>query len=330
MEFLIVKESSGMGFCKITLILGLLCLGLSCFCHASSLNKEDVEQFNDNDQRTRHKRNASDNNYITTPKDTSQRNVDTNNIKKETTCFNNVTIIDNGERLNNFTCPRENQSSSMIYCCGEKHAQMCCDKNPDQGKSRSSDDKNKGNGMAKDINIVTGISIAAGFVASVLICLFLYCCCCQRRHEIHDGVKLMWVRRSFGKELNRLEQPAYQDHMTVVNSITGLREERRNSRSSRPPSRQGSLRSNARSRPGSFNRGSRNPSAVPTPSISRRASHDVHHHDTNHHKAHLDRHHLGVEGSSNVVITVTTPSDEHGPTAPLLKTAQHEKPEVET
>ena len=37
-----------------------------------------------------------------------------------------------------------------------------------------------------------------------------------------------------------------------------------------------------------------------------------------------DRNHLGLDVSSNVVITVTTPSDEHGPTAPLLKTAHHE------
>ena len=73
--------------------------------------------------------------------------------------------------------------------------------------------------------------------------------------------------------VNRLEQPAYQDHMTVVNSITGLRESRHGSRQgsrkgSRAPSRQGSLRSN---------RGSikhhKNHSAAPSPSVSRRASH---------------------------------------------------------
>ena len=49
-------------------------------------------------------------------------------------------------------------------------------------------------------NFRTGISIAVGFVLSVSVCMGLYCCCCQRRPEIGDGIKLMWVRRSFGKE----------------------------------------------------------------------------------------------------------------------------------
>lgn len=37
-------------------------------------------------------------------------------------------------------------------------------------------------------------------MVAITLCMFLYCCCCQRRPEIHDGIKLMWVRRSFGKE----------------------------------------------------------------------------------------------------------------------------------
>ena len=45
------------------------------------------------------------------------------------------------------------------------------------------------------------------------------------------------------------------------------------------------------------------------------------------------RNHLvGDPNASNVVITVTTPSDEHGPTAPLLGTPQREEgmyPKVE-
>lgn len=37
-----------------------------------------------------------------------------------------------------------------------------------------------------------------------------------------------------------------------------------------------------------------------------------------------DRNNLCLDVPGNVVITVTTPSDEQGPTAPLLKTAHHD------
>ncbi|XP_060564127.1 uncharacterized protein LOC132723425 isoform X1 [Ruditapes philippinarum] len=317
-------------------------------CCASSLNVNRLRRFSDNDQRTRNKRNATLSYTEGTTADAGggveepawtkyygfdsykqRKPYQENPNKKPTICFNNKTKDSNGDRLPQFICPMDDsQSEDLTYCCGQKTAQVCCNRTKYNEEKRK--EKQKYNNDA-DIDLVTAIGISAGCVVSITFCMFLYCCCCQRRHEIHDGVKLMWVRRSFGKELNRLEQPAYQDHMTVVNSITGLREtSRQGSRQgsrhgSRQASRQGSIRSN-RSRQGSFKGGSRNPSAAPTPSISRRASND--HHDRTplkHQKGTGDRNHLGLDVPSNVVITVTTPSDEHGPTAPLLKTAHHER-----
>ncbi|XP_045178429.2 uncharacterized protein LOC123538409 isoform X2 [Mercenaria mercenaria] len=327
-------------------ILGIFWVYIQTCC-ASSLDVDRSKRFLDNDQRTRNKRNATSTNTesirshsggVEDPEwmkyDGSnsymQRKAYKENPNKEPTiCFNNNTQEIDGIRLKNvkFICPMEDQSDDMIHCCGGESAQRCCNKT-EYDAAKKKDEKTD---MDPEMDIVTGISIAAAFIVSIMFCMFLYCCCCQRRHEIHDGVKLMWVRRSFGKELNRLEQPAYQDHMTVVNSITGLRETSRQGsrqgsrKGSRQPSRQGSLRSN-RSRQGSFKAGSRNPSAAPTPSISRRASND--HHDRTplkQQKGTGERNHLGLDVPSNVVITVTTPSDEHGPTALLLKTAHHER-----
>lgn len=324
-------------------VLGIFLLYMHSCC-ASSLTVSRFRRFLDNDQRTRNKRNATYTNKgnITTNSGGVVDNVTQapdwmkyygsenymqrkaykeNPNKKPTICFNNKTQ-ENGLLLNHFICPMENDTDAQTYCCGEVSAQTCCSKTEYEKKGDSED-------LFTDIDIVTGISIATGFIVSIALCMFLYCCCCQRRHEIHDGVKLMWVRRSFGKELNRLEQPANQDHMTVVNSITGIREtSRQGSRQgsrhgSRQQSRQGSVRSN-RSRQGSFKVASRNPSAVPTPSISRRASNGHYDHATEkHHTGIADRNSLGLDVHSNVVITVTTPSDDQGPTAPLLKTASN-------
>lgn len=93
--------------------------------------------------------------------------------------------------------------------------------------------------------------------------------------------------------MNRLEQPAYQDHMTIVNSITGIRESssrqgsrhgsRQGSRSgSRGPSRQGSVRSN-RSHHGSFKY--KNHSGGASPSTSRRASREHEHQGTKYNRS---------------------------------------------
>ncbi|WAR10689.1 hypothetical protein MAR_035765 [Mya arenaria] len=207
-----------------------------------------------------------------------QRKLYTDNPEKAPTiCFNNNTKHNKGVRLGEYICPMSNQSDFMTFCCGPATGQRCCT------EAVFSEDKG---GAFDDGDLVTGLGIAAAFVVSLSFCMFLYCCCCQRRPELHNGIKLMWVRRSFGKEINRLEQPAYHDHMTVVNSITGLRESRGPSRQgSRGPSRQGSVRSM---------------------------------------RAPDDKQYLGSElPKASVVITVTTPSDEHGPTAPLLKTVQH-------
>lgn len=176
--------------------------------------------------------------------------------------------------------------------------------------------KDKQEQIVHDMDIVTGISVAAAFVVSLTFCLFLYCCCCQSRPEIGNGFKLMWFRRSLGKEMNRLEQENTHEQVAVVNSVTGIRETPR--RPSRNPSRQGSLKS----RQGSL-KGNKNPSTNPTPSISRRTS-DAHAHGREHAAALGDRNHLTLDVPSSVLITVTTPSDEHGPTSPLLKTSQHE------
>ncbi|XP_052812615.1 uncharacterized protein LOC128240134 isoform X2 [Mya arenaria] len=334
----------------IVIVLGLISISIDP-TYSTSVNSNGIHQdFLDTDARTRNKRNATSYDVFDSSVNESdvivpkteipewkiklqnrkyygsaqymQRKLYTDNPEKAPTiCFNNNTKHNKGVRLGEYICPMSNQSDFMTFCCGPATGQRCCT------EAVFSEDKG---GAFDDGDLVTGLGIAAAFVVSLSFCMFLYCCCCQRRPELHNGIKLMWVRRSFGKEINRLEQPAYHDHMTVVNSITGLRESRGPSRQgSRGPSRQGSVRS-MRGRGGSVK--DKHQSATPTPSISRRPSNDLAHSHpgpSHHHSGHKqtspdDKQYLGSElPKASVVITVTTPSDEHGPTAPLLKTVQH-------
>ncbi|KAL3854842.1 hypothetical protein ACJMK2_014081 [Sinanodonta woodiana] len=79
-----------------------------------------------------------------------------------------------------------------------------------------------------EVDILTAVSISVTCAVVVTVCLTLYCCCCQRkqRNSHPSRVKMMWMRRSLGKQLdsnNRLDGTHHT--LLVSNNGNSLKED---------------------------------------------------------------------------------------------------------
>ncbi|XP_033728858.1 uncharacterized protein LOC117317998 [Pecten maximus] len=120
---------------------------------------------------------------------------------KPTMCVN-INKTDNDTIDGHFLCPMANDTQEQTECCGETEKQLCCKPEVHGGRKPP----------AYDETTMLFMLIPL-FLIPIGLCLILYCCCCQRRPEIHTG-KLVWIRKSNKKEIylseggiNPTEQP---------------------------------------------------------------------------------------------------------------------------
>ncbi|KAK3082601.1 hypothetical protein FSP39_000236 [Pinctada imbricata] len=97
-----------------------------------------------------------------------------------TICYTKKGFNDSGMIYNNFTCPMVDQTKEFTRCCGPAEVQYCC--------------KEKGGLSGSDIDIISGICGAVGFIIIIVSCMVMYRCCCQKRDGVHSG-KLIWIKK---------------------------------------------------------------------------------------------------------------------------------------
>ncbi|XP_069107506.1 uncharacterized protein [Argopecten irradians] len=122
---------------------------------------------------------------------TTQRFKD--NPKFQPTICANLNKTGNETIDGHFLCPMTDDAEENTKCCGDKDKQFCCKpKVAGGGKTNTQDE-----------TVLLFLMIPL-FVIPIGLCLVLYCCCCQRRPEIHTG-KLVWIRKSNKKEISLSE-----------------------------------------------------------------------------------------------------------------------------